>query len=309
MSVYTSVTAAQLDAFFGAYDLGQVVDSAGIPDGIANSHYAVATTQGDYVLTLFEAQNDEELTPVIELLQRLGAHNPLYPNPQADRQNRLLRNLNGKPALVCKRLAGRSLVSPTLDQCRQIGAQLARLHVDTRDYAFPIASHHDVLSIKALFEQVESQLSGVDLELILAELQFQAEHEQQTLPGGVIHGDLFRDNALFADGQISGILDFYSACRDHWLRDIAVCANDWCCDDGIFNTQKLASLLSGYETLRPLSATEHQHCNRMLRAAALRFWLSRLVHHHSNRAAALSQPKDPFVFKDLLVQHRNAAHA
>lgn len=309
MSVYTSVTFAQLDAFFGAYDLGQVVDSAGIPEGIANSHYAVVTTQGDYVLTLFEAQNDEELTPVIELMQCLGTRNPLYPNPQTDRQNRLLRRLNGKPALVCKRLAGRSLVSPTSEQCRQIGAQLARLHLDTRDHSFPVASHHDVVSIKALFEQVESQLSADDRELILGELQFQAEHEQQPLPGGVIHGDLFRDNALFADGQISGILDFYSACRDHWLRDIAVCANDWCCNKAIFNTQKLTALFSGYETLRPLSAIEHQHCNRMLRAAALRFWLSRLVHHHSNRAAALSQPKNPFVFKDLLVQHRNAAHA
>lgn len=309
MSVYTSVTAAQLDAFFGAYDLGPVEHFAGIPDGIANSHYAVSTTQGDYVLTLFEAQNDEELTPVIELMRHLGTSNPLYPNPQTDRQNRLLRRLNGKPALVCKRLAGQSLVSPTSEQCRQIGAQLARLHLDTHDYAFPIASHHDVLSIKALFEQVESRLPGADRELILGELQFQAEHERQPLPGGVIHGDLFRDNALFADGQISGILDFYSACRDHWLRDIAVCANDWCRDHGIFNRQKLTALLSGYETLRPLSAIEHQHCNRMLRAAALRFWLSRLVHRHSNRPAALSQPKDPFVFKDLLVQHRQAAHA
>lgn len=309
MSVYTSVTAAQLDAFFGAYELGQVVDSAGIPDGIANSHYAVSTTQGDYVLTLFEAQNNEELTPVIRLMQRLGTRNPLYPNPQADKQNRLLRNLNGKPALVCKRLAGRSTVSPTPDQCRQIGTQLARLHLDTRDYSFPIASHHGVLSIKALFEQVESQLSTGDRELILGELQFQSTHGQQALPGGVIHGDLFRDNALFADGQISGILDFYSACSDHWLRDIAACANDWCCDKGIFNTQKLTALLSGYETLRPLSAIEHQYCNRVLRSAALRFWLSRLVHRYSNRPATLSQPKDPFVFKDLLVQHRHAAHA
>lgn len=309
MSVYTSVTSAQLDTFFGAYELGQVLEFSGIPDGIANSHYAVATTQGDYVLTLFEAQNDEELTPVIELMQHLGASNPLYPNPQADSQNRLLRRINGKPALVCKRLTGRSVVSPTPDQCRQIGEQLARLHLDTRDYFLPIASHHDVLSIKALFEQVESQLSNADRELIRSELQFQLKQEQAILPGGVIHGDLFRDNALFADEQISGILDLYSACRDHWLRDIAVSANDWCCDDGIFNRQKLASLLSGYETLRPLSAIEHQHCNRMLRAAALRFWLSRLVHRYSNRPAALSHPKDPFVFKDLLVQHRNAAHA
>lgn len=309
MSVYTSVTSAQLDAFFGAYDLGRVLDFAGIADGIANSHYAVATTQGDYVLTLFEAQSNEELTPVIELMQRLGASNPLYPNPRADRQNRLLRRLNGKPALVCKRLTGQSTVSPTIDQCRQIGSELARLHLDTRDCAFPIASHHDVNSIRALFEQVESQLSTDDRELIFGELQFQSKHERQALPGGMIHGDLFRDNALFADGQISGILDFYSACHDHWLRDIAVSANDWCCDDGIFNTQKLTALLAGYETLRPLSAIEHQHCNRMLRAAALRFWLSRLVHRYSNRAAALSQPKDPFVFKDLLVRHRHAAHA
>lgn len=309
MSVYTTVTSAQLDAFFGAYDLGRVLYFAGIPDGIANSHYSVATTRGEYVLTLFEAQNSEELTPVIELMQRLGTSNPLYPNPQTDRQNRLLGRLNHKPALVCKRLAGQSIVSPTPDQCRQIGAQLAKLHLDTRDYSFPIASHHDVNSIKAMFEQVESQLSNADRELIFGELQFQSEHEQQTLPGGVIHGDLFRDNALFVGGQISGILDFYSACRDNWLRDIAVCANDWCCDNGIFNAQKLASLLSGYETLRPLSATEHQHCNRMLRAAALRFWLSRLVHRYSNRAAALSQPKDPFVFRDLLGQHRHAAHA
>ncbi|GAB4258670.1 MAG: homoserine kinase [Methylomicrobium sp.] len=306
MSVYTLVTLSQLRAFFDDYDLGRIDTFEGIADGIANSNYAVRTTQGDFILTLFESQSVEELSHYVMLLNHLAQSAALYPNPRADRQGHFLRSLNGKPALVCERLSGRAIDCPTREQCRQIGASLAGLHLETRDVDFPIAGTHAPSALATLFDRIKTDLSVEDTRLIEDELQFQARIDEP-LPGGVIHGDLFRDNALFDNGRLSGIVDFYSACHDSWLRDIAVCANDWCHEDTLFDRHRFDALLDGYERIRPLSEPERRQCRNLLRGSALRFWLSRLVHRHSRRTASLTQPKDPFVFRHLLLQHRRFA--
>jgi homoserine kinase type II len=156
-----------------------------------------------------------------------------------------------------------------------------------------------------LLNKIARQLPANDLALINDELLFQAANNPDSLPQGVIHADLFRDNVLFADNhRISGILDFYSACTGALLFDIAITANDWCCEDGNINHEKFAALLATYESLRPLEQLEKQHLQTMFRAAALRFWLSRLEHQLYPRPGEITRQKDPLIFRQLLQQHR-----
>ena len=155
-----------------------------------------------------------------------------------------------------------------------------------------------------VLQKIAAHLSAADSELIIDELAFQAENSLIKLPQGVIHGDLFRDNVLFEGDRLSGLLDFYSACTDTLLLDVAIAANDWCYENGSINKEKLMALLFAYQSLRPLESSEKQQWPVILRAGALRFWLSRLEHQYYPRTGALIQQKDPLIFRRILLQHR-----
>ncbi len=304
MSVFTPITRPQLDQFFSAYALGVVISYEGIKDGIDNTNYLVTTSQGRFILTLFESLTAEQLAHFLTLLSHLGSHCLPCPSPQHDRQMKLLRQLNGKPAAIFKCLSGTAIAYPTILHCQEIGLQLASLHLCTQGYIFPIKNSNDLSGCKSVLQKISAHLSLADLELINDELSFQTENSPANLPQGVIHADLFRDNVLFESDRLSGLLDFYTACTDSLLLDIAIAANDWCCDKGIVNNKKFTALLAAYENLRPLNALEKQHWTILLRAAALRFWLSRLEHQCYPRPGALTQQKDPLLFRGILLQHR-----
>lgn len=304
MSVFTCITRPQLDQFFSAYTLGEVISFEGIADGIDNTNYFVTTTQGDFVLTIFESLTADELPHFLKLLSHLTKNNMPCPSPQSDRQANLWRELNNKPAAVFKRLSGAATTSPSVLHCQEIGLQLASLHRCTQGYIFPIKSSNDLSWCKTVLNKIDIHLSATDRDLINDELAFQAENSPVNLPRGVIHADLFRDNALFVDDRFSGLLDFYSACTDTLLLDVAITANDWCCDNSKVNAEKFTALLSAYESLRPLDRLEKQLWPTMLRAAALRFWLSRLEHQRYPRPGEITQQKDPLIFRHILQQHR-----
>jgi homoserine kinase type II len=308
VSVFTRITRPQLDQFFSAYTLGEVVSFEGIADGIDNTNYSVTTTQGSFVLTLFESLTSDDLPHFLKLLSHLTTNNMPCPSPQSDRQANLWRELNNKPAAVFRRLSGAAMASPSVLHCQEIGLQLASLHRCTQGYVFPVKSGNDLSWCKTVLNKIGSHLSATDRELINDELVFQAENSSANLPRGVIHADLFRDNALFVDDQLSGLLDFYSACTDTLLLDVAITANDWCCDNGKVNVEKFTALLSAYESLRPLEPVEKQHWPVLLRAAALRFWLSRLEHQCYPRPGEITQQKDPLVFRHILQQHRQQSY-
>jgi homoserine kinase type II len=308
VSVYTPITRPQLDQFFRAYTLGEVVGFEGITDGIDNSNYWVTTTQGSFVLTLFESLTAGELPHFLELLAHLGQNSLSCPRPQSDRQGNLLRRLNGKPAAVFNRLSGAAVASPSLLHCQEMGLQLASLHRCTQGYVFPVQSGNDLTWCNKVLNNIDAHLSAADRALIDDELAFQAANSPADLPRGVIHADLFRDNVLFADDRLSGLLDFYSACTDTLLLDVAITANDWCCDGGTVNHEKVTALLAAYESLRPLEPLEKQHWPALLRAAALRFWLSRLEHRYYPRPGEITQQKDPQVFRSILLQHRQQTY-
>ena len=304
MAVYTQITRPQLDQFFSTYALGEVISFEGIQDGINNTNYFVETTQGNFVLTLFETLTVNELPHFMGLLSHLVKHKLPSPAHQPDRQGQVLRELNHKPAALFKRLSGIATTSPSIEECRQVGRQLAALHRCTQHYDFPVKNNNDLEGWQQQLNKIHDRLSATDRALIQDELLFQTANHSISLPQGVIHGDLFRDNVLFVDNQLSGILDFYSASMGALLFDLAITANDWCCENSDINTDKLTTLLAAYQSLRPLESLEKKHWQIQLRAAALRFWLSRLEHQLYHRPGDLIQQKDPLVFRQLLQLHR-----
>lgn len=308
MSVYTLVERDELEAFLQHYSLGTLVEYEGISAGIENTNYFVTTTKQRMVLTLFENHSAEELGYFLDLMAFLAEHEVPSAHPLADNNGDYLRELKGKPAALVMRLNGGGIDSPNTRQCAAIGHALAQLHVSGQAFSGERANDRGPHWWHTTRNAVFTKLSAEDQALLEEELAFQTSHRFDQLPRGVIHADLFRDNALFEGDTLTGLIDFYYACNDVLLYDVAVTLNDWCSlEDGGIDDEKATALLGAYGEVRPISHDEEQAWPVMLRAAALRFWLSRLQDLHFPREGELTHIKDPDVFKRILLQRKSAA--
>jgi homoserine kinase type II len=271
-----------------------------IEAGIENTNYFVTTTQGRYVLTLFERLPAEELPFYLQLMAHLARHGIPCPAPIADLSDRYLGVLNGKPAALVTRLPGRSLQDPHPAHCAELGALLARMHLAGRSYSAFLENPRGPKWWRLAARDVAPFLDDAKRKLLEAELAFQAEQRFPDLPRGPVHADLFRDNTLWEDGRISGVVDFYFAGVDCFLYDVAVCANDWCLDGAGLQAERLRAFLGAYNAVRPFTAHERAAWLAMLRAAALRFWLSRLYDLYLPRPGMLVHAHDPEHFRRIL---------
>ena len=304
MSVFTPVSESQLAAWLKTFSVGAPVALEPIAAGIENTNYFVTTTQGRYVLTLFERLPVAELPFYLGLMAHLARHGIPCPAPIADLSDRYLCELNGKPAALVTRLPGASVERASVAHCAALGALLARMHLAGRSYAGYLENPRGMKWWRSAAAEVRPRLAPGQQELLDEELRFQSLHRFPDLPRGPVHADLFRDNVLFEGTRLSGVIDFYFAGVDCLLYDVAVCANDWCLADPerdpSLNPQRTSALLDAYRALLPLGATERAAWPVMLRAAALRFWLSRLFDYHQPRPGQLVRVHDPEHFRKVL---------
>ncbi len=306
MSVFTSVSIPQLQAWLQDYAIGELIDFKGISAGITNSNFFVITTQAQYVLTLFEQNALEDLPYFIDLMSHLAAHGIPCPRPIADKKGVCLHVLNGKPAVLVSCLAGQDVEAPTITQCADVGRVLAQMHLAGQSFEAQFPQHHshnlrgaDWRTSTA--QKVMSHLNGKDQQLLQDTMTFQAAFDTSPLPKGVIHADLFRDNVLFNDDKIGGFIDFYYACHDVLAYDLAIAVNDWCVHaDGSLDTLRLNAMMNAYQAVRSLNTAEKNAWAGLLRIAALRFWLSRLHDQIFPHAGELTHAKDPNHFKEIL---------
>ena len=306
MSVYTPISRSQLEAFLHDYKVGKLRSYEGIQQGVENTNYFVDTERGSYVLTLFETVDPKELPYCLELTAYLADKDLPCARPVKDRNENRLGHLCGRPAVLVERLDGHSIETPGVEHCRSVGRILARLHLAGAGFHQHRPPSRGPAWQKRVAQKLKPKLAPEERELLQDELAFQAKEPLDRLPGGVIHSDLFRDNVLFQKNQensqtiqLSGVIDFYYACNGHYIYDLAVTVNDWC----PYHPRHTQALLQAYHAERPQEATEASAWLIALRAAALRFWLSRLHDRHFPRTGALTNIKDPEVFKDLL-RHR-----
>jgi homoserine kinase type II len=301
LSVYTSVSEAELASWLRNYSVGQLAECEPIESGIENTNYFVTTSQGRYVLTLFERLPAEELPFYLDLMAHLARHGIPCPAPIADLSDQYLGSLNGKPAALVTRLPGRSLEKPGAPECEELGALLGRMHLAGRSYSAYLENPRGPKWWRFAAQEVRGFLRKPELQLLEGELSYQAQQRFPDLPRGPVHADLFRDNALFDGARLCGVIDFYFAGVDCLLYDLAVCANDWCLESSYnLDAGRTTALLAAYHAVRPFTPLEREAWPAMLRAAALRFWLSRLHDFHLPRPGMLVHAHDPEHFRHIL---------
>ena len=310
MAVFTTVTPEEAGQLVERLGLGALVGLHGITSGIENTNYFVTTEREgrvtDYVLTLFERLSFAQLPFYLHLMKHLAQRGIPVPDPQADAHGEILHAVCGKPAAVVDKLRGAHQLAPSALHCASVGAMLARMHLAGQSYP-----RHQP-NLRGLAWWVETVpvilpfLDDAQRALITEELTFQQSHALSpaylALPRGPIHADLFRDNVMFEGDTLTGFFDFYFAGVDTFLFDISVCLNDWCIDldTGRLDETRAQAFMAAYDGERELSHDELRLLPALMRAGALRFWVSRLWDFHLPRDAHMLKAHDPGHFERIL---------
>ena len=309
MAVYTEVSDEELGAFVAQYDLGQITSFKGIAEGVENSNYLLRTSEGTFILTLYEKRvRAEDLPFFLGLMHHLSARGFACPLPVAGRDGESLRELCGRPAAIVTFLEGLSPRRVLPEQCRLLGDALARMHVAGDGFALRRDNDLSIGGWRPLFERSEARAHEVQpglAEKLATELDQLESLWPKNLPSGVIHADLFPDNVFFLADKLSGFIDFYFACNDFFAYDLAVCLNAWCFErDNAFNVTKARLMLNSYRKVRPLDPAELEALPILARGSAMRFLLTRLFDWLHHPAGAFVRPKDPLEYWHKLRFHQ-----
>jgi homoserine kinase type II len=306
MAVFTSVSMADLDPWIKQFPLGKPHRIQGISSGIENSNFFLTTETGEYVLTIFENLGFEQLPFYLNLMRHLAHRAVLVPEPIVNLAGEILSSLHGKPAAIVTKLDGGCQMSPGPAHCTAVGAMLAKMHMAARDFPNRQPNLRGLDWWRANAPVVLPFMPESGQALLSAEMVFQesfaASETYSRLPNGPIHADLFRNNVMFDGEKLTGFFDFYFAGCDTWLFDVAVTVNDWCIDldSGALDIARVRALLDAYHEVRRFTTDEQTAWQPMLRAGALRFWLSRLYDLHLPRDAEMLTPHDPTHFERIL---------
>lgn len=317
MSVYTSISDNKFSEILENYSLGNFIRAQGIQSGIENTNYFVTTTTGEYVFTLFEKITKHELESYILLLQELSVAGIACPQLQKNLNKKIIGEINNKPYTFVNRLKGKNLTSANTAQCKTIAIELAKLHIvplSNLSGNILFRNRYDKIWRNSTAKNLLDKLTDDDVKLLSDELKIYQNFDNSKLPKGIIHADLFKDNALFENNSLSGIIDFYDACYDTYLYDIAITINAWCINqnctnnEGKLNASLVEAFLNGYQSVRTLTDDEKKAWPIMLRIAATRFWLSRLENTlipvpTTKESGVLTQSKDPVEYKQILQNH------
>lgn len=308
MSVFTKVSHNELREFLKQYPVGELIGYQGIGEGVENTNYFVDTSDGRWVLTLFERLNYDDLPFFLGLMDHLASRGFAGAMPARTHEGHNLVTLNGKPAALVRRLTGQGVLFPSLEQCAAVGRALGDLHVTAQSYTAHCENSRGPKWRRQIADALLPRVDAGTRALIEDELVAQSKLDLAALPQGVIHADLFRDNALFVEDRLTGVIDFYYACNDALIYDLAITLNDWCFEThGAPNVARWQAMVNAYRARREPADNERVQWQLVLRAAALRFYLSRLYDWTFPREGDVVHVKDPDAYRRILMWHREHA--
>ena len=316
MAVYTDVDDEALADFLTRYDIGEAIAFKGIAEGVENSNFLLETTVSRFILTIYEKRvNPDDLPFFMGVMEALAEAGFPSPEPVKGQNGTALQELMGRPAAVVTFLKGMSPRRPNADQCFQIGAAMARMHEALKTTKLSRPNSLSLSSWPSLFEGREKDAAVIapNLDTLIAgdlERLLDQWPDPEMLPKGIIHADLFPDNAFFLGSDFSGVIDFYFACSDMLAYDVAILLNAWCFEArGEFNMTKGRSLFAGYQSVREFTPAELKALPALVHGAAMRFFLTRLVDWTDTPEDALVRPKNPLEYAEKLGFHRLAKNS
>ncbi len=310
MAVYTSISETEASSLIQDYDLGNLISIKGISEGVTNTNYLVKTDKNSFILTIFEGDvTEDEMKYFLDVMGSAAQGGISCPEPLKTKADEYFLHPHNKLAVLSSFLQGKSVRKVEAKHCAELGNEMAKLHVALGD-AKHYRKNGDLFSDvwERYFFKIEPHLDDVKRGLreeLITHYENISQQWPKDLPTGIIHGDLFPDNVFFNHSKISGIIDFYYACNDFLVYDLAICLNSWCFEQGDqYNMTKGKALIMAYNQERGLSLEEMDALPTLCAGAALRFLITRLNDWIFQQEGALVKPKDPIEKLRILRFHQ-----
>ena len=314
MAVYTKLDKRDIEVILSNYSIGKLKSFKGIQEGIENTNYYLLVEEKKYILTIYEKRvNPKDLPFFSKLMTGLDNKNYKCPVPIINNKNVTISEYKGKKMMIVSFLEGKAKQILTPSDCKQVGAEVARMHEITKDFKIKRNNNLSVKSWRSLFNSIKDECTKInkDLPKLIDTNLIDVENNwPKNLPSGIIHADLFSDNIFFQDEKFSGIIDFYFSCNDFYSFEIAICFNALCFDGQknnlSFNVTKAKNFINGYSSIRKLSNEEKENIKVLSQGAALRFLLTRVFDALNTVEGAIVKVKDPLEYLKRLEFHKNS---
>ncbi len=299
-----------MNSFAQGFNLGPLRSFRGVKEGVENTTYFLTFDSQKTVLQIFEEHKSYEVPFFLDFNKRLFSDGVPTAVPIVNKKEFLFSLLHDKPAVLYPLIPGKTLNSPDKDACYQIGANLAKIHKFSKGYPLSRKNHRWFDWWESKVDVVKTLIPTDQKTILESQIERTKElfRSYKALPKGLIHGDLFKDNALFLENRLSGIIDFYNACEGLFIYDLTIAVNDWCSlNNGKLDVMKTCSLITGYESIRTLTIDEIELWPLVIETAAFRFWMLRLVALWKKKRGGVDAPphvKDPAPFLKILINRR-----
>lgn len=302
MAVYTSLSDSDLENFLYKFNLGKLLTFKGIAGGVTNSNFFVETEFGNFVLTIFEELSFKDLPFYFDFMNHLAKNNFPSPMPISDNDGVTIHSLKDKPAVLLSKIPGEIFSDINSSKIESLGTALAKMHLLSSTFKFERENDRSIEWMKSTFLKLKDKLDVEICSILDHEFNY-LQNAPKNLPKGIIHADLFRDNVLFVENDIGGIIDYYYACYDFYIYDIAIVINDWCINaDGSINEEYKNIFFQAYESERKITMEEWSALKYFLRLASMRFLISRYHDLFYQKVSEMNKPKDPKFFLKILQQ-------
>lgn len=311
MAVYTKLSENELEVFFSKYNLGKLLNYKGIKEGIENTNYFIQTEKGKFILTLYEKRVEEKDLPFfINLMRNLFDKNFPSPEPMINKNGNYISEILEKKAAVVSFLDGYAKKVLDPNDCREVGINVAKLHLITKDLTGKRENKLSINSWRKIYIKVKKNCSKIHPnlpEIIEKNLDEIEKNWPKNIPSGIIHADLFPDNIFFKNNKLSGIIDYYFSCYDYYAFEIAICLNALCFEGKnenlSFNVTKAKKFIDGYSNIRKLTEREKKSLKVLCQGAAIRFLLTRVFDYLNLTEGAIVKIKDPVEYLKRLEFH------
>ena len=312
MAVYTKINKKDISYINKKFEIDKIISFKGIKQGIENTNYLLRSKNKKFILTIFEKRvSQKEIPFFMKLMDQLNNSKINCPKPQKNKNGNYLIRIKNKKACIVSFLKGKDKKLLNLRNCYDIGKMIAEMHLSTKKIKLFRKNSMSIKYLNPLLNSIKFKSKKfTNIEKFL-KLNFRDIRKKwpKKLPSGIIHGDLFIDNIFFKKNKLSGMIDFYFAANDYFMYEIAICINALCFDKKNLqfklNKKKVKNLIRGYEGIKKISGIEKKSLNILCRAAAMRYFLTRLYDYTNTPKTALIKIKDPREYYQKLVIHNN----
>ena len=311
MAVFTKINNQDILNIENQFNLGKIEKFKGIKKGIENTNYLLNTKNNKFILTIFEKRVQKKDLPFfMNLMNKLNKYKINCPKPQINKEGSFLIKIKNKTGSIVSFVEGKDKLKLNPKNCYEIGKNIARFHKASKKIKLYRKNSLSLKDWPKLLNKIgnKSKIISPYLNSLMKNSLLQIKNKwPKNLPFGIIHADLFIDNIFFKKNKFHGYIDFYFACNDFLMYEIAICINALCFDKKnnkfIFNKKKSTNLIRGYSKIRGFSDKEKKSLNVLCKGAALRYLLTRTYDYLNTPKSAVIKIKNPREYIQKLKVH------